>query len=352
MPPAPSPLARFAAHYGLDAAALRRPHPDTGYAEDVAILGAGAGFTGAVAGLQCRPVGRFGNVVAQALNATLFARRAGIAHIGLVMGPVPAPRPQRLGPLTFHADITAARAPVAASEFLATTPFAPVLGALPTGLVAETVEDFIRPLYRHIAPSPAVREDTVVVHIRAGDIFQEADNGDDWVNRLYVQPPASYYLRAIEESRRLFGARDVLIVYQGMANPALGALAEALLRRRIPFATQSASVEEDVATLLAARHLVTSYGTFSEAVATLSTRLRRIWCFRTLESHRHLHPGRTAVLADLLLHRGVEILWVDDSNGGYIPAQQWKNTPEQLALIRGYPGENLAWRRITPADAT
>lgn len=343
-------LVQFAKRYQLNVEELRRPIPETGYAEDFQILG-NIHSTGEVAALHCRPVGRFGNVVSQALTATMFARRTGIAHIGLVAEPAPQPRAQRVNEITYHLDLEELPLPAASTEFLSSRPLHPVLHDITPAFIDETASTYIRPLYAHIAPR-TLREDTIVVHIRAGDIFQESDNGDDWVNRLYVQPPASYYLLAIEESRRLFGAKDVLIVYQGMANPALLALTEALLRRRIPFSVQSDSVAADVATLLGASQIVASYGTFSEAVATLSTRLQRFWCFRTLESHRHLHLRRTATLGDLLLHRGVELLWVDDNDGGYIPAMQWKNTPEQHELIRRYPGESLRWRRITASDRT
>lgn len=349
----PTDIARFARHYGLDAQALCAAHPLTGYEEHFEILGADVAFDGRVAAALCKPVGRFGNVVLQALNATLFARRCGIGAVGIVGGPEPQAggMGRAVDGLTCaFADDLHAR-PAVAARFLGTQALAPVLSGLEAAELDAVMRHHVAPLWAHLDAAD-LGPGTIVVHIRAGDIFTEADTGDDWINRLYVQPPTSYYITAIEACRQAFGAGDVRIVYQGLANPALQALVGELLRRRIPFAAQSASVSADLGTILGATHLVTSYGTFCEAAALLSSRLRSFWCFRAIESHRHLHPRPTSPLADILLHRGVAVRRVEDVQGGYIAPMSWANTPAQLALIRDYPAIALSVRPVEPGDAT
>lgn len=118
----------------------------------------------------------------------------------------------------------------------------------------ETLREKILPLL----PSqldPRITDETLVIHIRSGDIFQT-----DWAaHAAYVQPPMSFYLESIEA----FNFQDIVIVTQkDLKNPCIHKLQQQFPRIRI----QAPSLVEDISTILSARNLVTGQSTFSLAL--------------------------------------------------------------------------------------
>ncbi|MDE2462703.1 MAG: hypothetical protein KGO02_03170, partial [Alphaproteobacteria bacterium] len=75
----PTPLAAFAARYGLSPAALTARIEASGYDDAVEIENPAPG--GEVARLRIKPLGRFGNVFAQLLHAMMLARALGVRRI-------------------------------------------------------------------------------------------------------------------------------------------------------------------------------------------------------------------------------------------------------------------------------
>jgi hypothetical protein len=111
----------------------------------------------------------------------------------------------------------------------------------------------------------SVGDETLVIHIRSGDIF----NGRN-VHNTYVQPPLSFYLKIIHE----FGFEDILIVTQNdFSNPCITQLKQRFPDLRI----QSSSLEKDVSTILSARNLVVGVSTFSLALGFASHEIRRLY---------------------------------------------------------------------------
>jgi len=120
-----------------------------------------------------------------------------------------------------------------------------------------------------------IDENTLVIHIRSGEIFNGKDKYSD-----YVQNPIGYYELLIKKFS------DVLIVSENMENP----LIEPLLRHEnVKF--QSTTMENDFNTLINATNLATSgVGTFAMSAALISNKLKHFYC-TNIFIDSHLNPN-------------------------------------------------------------
>ncbi|MEM9905556.1 MAG: hypothetical protein AAF921_11095 [Cyanobacteria bacterium P01_D01_bin.44] len=143
------------------------------------------------------------------------------------------------------------------------------------------------------------------------------------VNPNFVQPPLSFYKQIIE-SRRWSRIR---IVAQDLENPVIPELLSTY--SHIKF--EQRDLEIDIATLLAAQHLVIGYGTFGITWALLSDHLKSLYCPSMPEqAFGELQPGEI---------EGVEIYAFKFKN--YIPLGQWKATDNQKHLMLTHQVEDV-----------
>jgi hypothetical protein len=121
-----------------------------------------------------------------------------------------------------------------------------------------------------------IPNDTLVIHLRSGDIFEKAKYFDQ------VQNPLNFYLEVIKNYKNI-----LIVTSQEKNNPVLSYL-ENLPNCNIEI--QSKSVNEDFNTLLNARNLCLSgIGTFGVAAALLSTNLKKLY-FSNIYLRSHLNP--------------------------------------------------------------
>jgi len=300
-------------------------------------------FDGNVRALAVRQVGRYGNRFYQLLHAGVIARRLGCNEI-FVDSDDMGDLPRTLGGIRFaHSDATRIDAAALAGVFFTYRGFESLLHPLDARFIQSTIETLVAPFFP--AAPPDLGPDVVVLHFRGGDVFTRVD---DWVPAHYVMPPAAFYTQAVEFARAQLGVTAVRIVFEDHSNPALAVVQNYCRRRGIPCHSQSASLEEDVSLMLGARHLVIPYGTFGEANALLSQRLRSLFAFRTLESHDWMYRrDRSLVEVVLQFARGVRT-FVGHDRGTYIPPFGWRATADQVAMIRDYPAESLAIDEVLP----
>ena len=176
---------------------------------------------------------------------------------------------------------------------------------------------------RYVVPICAFAIDEVLtddgvahVHVRSGDTFCKRPPD------FYVPPPLDYY------NVVLAGYSRAVVVYEDLANPCAGYLAER-------FTSQSSSLSADLTTLMAARTLVAGYGTFCLIVYFLSPNLRRLvlpdYCAADFAGSSSLQPphpfGDTG---------DVEVTYV--RLPGYIRQGEWRNTDEQREFMLTYSG--------------
>jgi len=171
----------------------------------------------------------------------------------------------------------------------------------------EILQGFILPNL-NLIDSDFVRDDTLVIHIRSGDIF------GGWTHENYVQPPLSYYQKIIEEG----DYSDVLVITQAdKSNPCI----EGLLSWNSNINIQCGSLREDVSAILGARNLVIGFGTFGWMLSLLSERIYKLYCPRVTTD---LFPS----------HFEIPPFTIKRYNfNNYIEIGEWKNTKEQRKLM-------------------
>ena len=118
-----------------------------------------------------------------------------------------------------------------------------------------------------------VPHDTLVIHIRSGDIF-------DIPISSYYQNPINYYENLIKNYKNV-----ILVTSEEQNNPVIKVL---LKNNKVKL--QTSSLENDFNLLANARNLATSgVGTFPIAAALLSTKLKNFY-YTNLFSEEHLNP--------------------------------------------------------------
>lgn len=158
-------------------------------------------------------------------------------------------------------------------------------------------------------------EDTLVVHIRGGDIIEREYERP----HNYVQNPLSYYLALIEDFKNV-----IVVAEPNSNNPVVPELQKI---DRLKF--QSLSVAEDYATLLAAKNLATSgVGTFAVSAALCSQNIRNLFTSNAYLTE-HLN-------CSMLYDTDVTVYEVELK--GYIPVYpcSWKNDATQRKLMLEY----------------
>ena len=210
----------------------------------------------------------------------------------------------------------------------------------PASDAARIFSSLVRPLISSEIgePDPRVKDDDLILHIRSGDVFA----GPDFPPR-HGQPPASYYLLAVERER----PTRVWLVYEDRANPCIAAIENALKSRGIEVLIQSGSLAGDLRVLLSGRRLVAGRGSFIYMIAQLSQRLRRLYIFRAgKHMRRHVQP---------LCELGVEVYVGKDADGEYshsLLSRNWVCSPAQRAMMVSYPPDKIKIELVTKFSRT
>ena len=160
-------------------------------------------------------------------------------------------------------------------------------------------------------------DDTLVIHIRGGDIIAHEYPVDAPHN--YVQNPLSYYLALIEDFENV-----IIVAEKENNNPVVPELRKI---DRLKF--QSLSIAEDYATLLAAKNLATGgVGTFAVSAALCSKNIKNLYASNVYLTE-HLNCS--------MLY-GTDVTVYEVELQGYIPVYpcSWLNDSEQRKLMLEY----------------
>ena len=304
------------------------------------------GFDGTVKTLRLVRYGRFANNFYQILNGAMLARAMQCTALQIPqIDDAPEALPIRVDSLEiqrFSQELP--EGPAITARFFFPTGLEDIVGPYQPAFALDTIERFVKPVYQNFLSSVgSLDAQTMAMHLRGGDVFES-----ERIHRDYVQPPASYYIRALEYGMRRLGITAVHLVYEDKKNPAVDILIAHLTALGITFTEQSASVLNDAVSLMSAHHLVAGYGTFCEAIALLSPVTRSYFAFRRVSSQWMLgHFWAQSRVTEMLQAKGVKVFVVDDPDESYIEWHNWKSTPEQLEMIRDYPARKL--RLMSPA---
>lgn len=309
----------------------------------------GEAFSGRIAALRIeRSYGQFGNNFYQLLNALIVARRLGCVELRL------PPMQGTFGQFPLLIDgirIAQSSEPVTSGPtlvgvFFAPYGFEPLFHDADMAFVVDTIERFVCRLYDHLLVRVVPLGPSVLaMHFRGGDVFRESGDVHPW----YVQPPASYYVTALEHAQKHLGVDSVQLVFQGRENPAVEEVERYLSNRGVPFSCQSADLPADLRCLFGARHLVAPYGTFCEAVAMMSAHCTSYFAFRDLSSQHDMEGFPQSRVDRVLQQRGIHTMLIEDPDRTYTPQRSWRASADQLQLVRDYPKSAL---RVAEIEAS
>jgi hypothetical protein len=280
-------------------------------------------------GFRITPVGRFGNTVLQLCYAVHLAERLGVATViapdYCIAAEPAAIEADGITVLPSGADAPPGQYLVGDfyyRERLGRAHYADLTGDRMREIVQRHVKPFlgIAPFNRDLAASRA-RE--LAVHIRSGDIF------GDKPHPLYVQPPLSFYTTVVGDLVAADKVDSVCIVAEDRRNPCIDALERNLVARRIPVRMQSGTLDEDIACLRHARHVVYGFGTFGYAVSLMAEEIETLHYFSD-------RPHDYADLSNVRQQRRYAA-----PPGSYISIGDWACRPDQLQLMLDYPAEKL-----------
>ncbi len=175
----------------------------------------------------------------------------------------------------------------------------------------KTCKDYIFPQLR--VPRVVVADDTLVIHIRSGDVFDKGVSNPS----QYAPNPLYFYTTLLEGFNKA-----IVVTEPDSHNPVVQEL-----KRHPKVTVQSLSVAEDFATLLAAKHLANSgVGTFAVAAALCSHKIENFYC-SDLAITEHLNYN-------MLVGTDVKVNLMELPN--WIRPGEGKNSDEQRRMIIDY----------------
>ena len=155
----------------------------------------------------------------------------------------------------------------------------------------DTVKKYIKPNL-NFCENQEIADDTLVIHIRSGDVFD-----DDW-HSMYVQNPLSYYEKLISKYAK------TIIVTSDEKNPVIEKLKD---KKNITIS--SSTFENDLNVLLNAKNLASSgVGTFVLSAALLSEKIENYYCSQYfLEEHLNPEMIKNVTIKKLFVHDYIDI---------------------------------------------
>lgn len=181
----------------------------------------------------------------------------------------------------------------------------------------------------------------VVLHMRSGDVMTNHSRSG-----VYPQPPCSFYEKVILTGNSGAPFPDVRIVTESdRRNPCLEYLNERFGGKVV---VQSGSLQQDVCTIVNARNLVSSFGTFVPALALLNTKLDRLYIPFGEDSSTH-YGGQ---LAGMSLH-WYKMAFSEEPTAfeqhlysfpGYVTT--WISAEDRASKMKNYPAVEIIERVI------
>jgi hypothetical protein len=172
----------------------------------------------------------------------------------------------------------------------------------------EYIEPHLKLPSRKIIP-----DDTVVIHIRSGDIFDQIHSN----GHQYTPNPLDFYNKLLSNFERA-----IVVTEPDKNNPIVE-----ILRQNAKVTVQSSSVAEDFATLMSAKNLANSgVGTFCVAAALCSDEIQNFYCTDLILTE-HLN-------CNMLMGTDITVHQLELNN--YLQVGEWTNTEEQRNFILEY----------------
>ena len=267
---------------------------------------------------------RFGNSVAQLRNVITLAETLKVQVIEF-SEPHPCFSGEHAGKIALNWQPKSATVPTLEGDFFSLKAFGIPAQSDTSRIFKKYIRRLLLPLLR--IPDERLRDDDLVVHLRAGDVFV----GTHYLG--YGQPPLSFYIAAIERER----PSRVWLVFEDRSNPCIDALEKDLSSRGVEVLSQSGALVDDLRLLMTARRLVIGRGSFGLAIAHLSSRLRKLYLFET--GHN----------AGSLRRLGIDVIRGMDRVGEFktkVLSGNWTASTQQRELLLSYPVSNVGFKNL------
>lgn len=162
----------------------------------------------------------------------------------------------------------------------------------------------------------------LTIHVRGGDVFSEGPE------EMYGQPPWAFYLRVLESQRW----ERVVVVSEDDRNPVVALIEKWCLQNDVKSVNAGGSFSSAVEAISRGRNLVSATGTFLPAIAYLSGGERVLFQF-------HVKPS------PFVCSKNTTVKVVKDRSEHYVKSvmsHNWENSEPQKILMVSYPLENLS----------
>lgn len=274
--------------------------------------------------------GRLGNNIMQLCNMLLVAKkkRYNIGHIPehplLNIGRIP--KKWLINSNNVYTKTLKGR-------FFKTSEINKILG---TDLIKFKVDDYVvvlkdviyKILKSECVPTSPLSHNTLVIHVRSGDCFRENKTKP---HPDYIPLPVSYYIKCINDCYSKNEISHIIIVTENdKINPVISHIEHyvANVYNTTTVTVQSTTIENDMKTILSARHLILSIGYFSKLLGLLSQHLEQIWISDYLFDYE-----------DFLNLNNVNVKLYQLNE--YTKIGEWIDTPEQRLTILSHPIDNI-----------
>ena len=158
-----------------------------------------------------------------------------------------------------------------------------------------------------------IDDQTLVMHIRSGDIFEKTEDNTILGHDYYLQNPLIYFQNLIEKYEK-----TILVATKPFNNPVIEILSK---DKRVTL--KSSTIAEDFNILLNAKNLATSgVGTFSIAAALASKNLKNLY-YSNLFFFHHLNP----TMVKKVIHHKYSF------TNYFKIGDEWKGTKDQVVRM-------------------
>jgi len=174
-------------------------------------------------------------------------------------------------------------------------------------------------------PTSFIDENTLVIHIRSGDMMKYKGHPD------FYPTPLFYYQHIIKHNNY----SDILIVTEpDKTNPVINALLSWDKRIRI----SDCDYLSDINSILKATHFVSCRSTFGMQLVRLSKNIKFLYTWR---SHPHYRWDEWMPTTTNCLSENINL--TEYSAKEYMRIGEWKASKEQIDLMMNYPMEKLIY---------
>ena len=160
-----------------------------------------------------------------------------------------------------------------------------------------------------------LKNNDILIHMRSGDIFSNPNP-----HGLYIMPPLSYYINIIK-SIKFDDIMDNPVIYL-ISEDTLNPCVNELLKLYPQIIYKKQSLDDDISLILSAHNIISSFGTFINALLFLSSNIKNLY---------KVSYGND----DYIIYKSIHVYNIDLTEYHKLMTP-WRNTEERKKLMIDY----------------